>query len=78
MALSYKKLWIFLIEKNLKKTDLKPLCNIGTVTLAKLGKNQPVSMEVLQKICRALDCNIGDIVDYVSDDKDIKYALKGT
>ena len=67
MALSYKKLWILLIEKGLKKTDLKPLCNIGTVTLAKLGKNEPVSMEVLQKICKALECNFGDIVDYIPD-----------
>lgn len=72
MALSYKKLWIILIEKNLKKTDLKELCNIGPVTLAKLGKNEPVSMDVLQKICKALACNIGDIVDYVPDAEDRK------
>ena len=65
MALSYKKLWIILIEKNLKKTDLKELCQIGPVTLAKLSKNESVSMDVLQKICKALDCNIGDIVDYI-------------
>ena len=68
MALSYKKLWILLIEKDLKKTDLRSLCDIGTSTLAKLGKNEPVSMEVLQKICKALECNIGDIVDYVPDE----------
>ncbi|MCL2695900.1 MAG: helix-turn-helix transcriptional regulator [Clostridiales bacterium] len=67
MAISYKKLWIVLIEKDLKKTDLKALCKLGPNTLAKLGKNESVSMEVLQKICRALGCNIGDIVDYIPD-----------
>jgi len=72
MGLSYKKLWILLIEKELKKTDLKSLCNIGTVTLAKLGKNEPVSMDVLQKICKALECNIGDIVDYISDGEKVE------
>ncbi len=65
MAISYKKLWILLIEKGLKKTDLKDLCKIGPATLAKLSKNESVSMDVLQRICRALNCNIGDIIDYV-------------
>ena len=69
MALSYKKLWVLLIEKGLKKTDLKKLCNISPPTLAKMGKNENISMEALQKICRALDCNIGDIVDYVPDEQ---------
>ena len=69
MAVTYKKLWIMLIEKDLKKTDLKELCKIGPATLAKLGKNEMVSMVVLQRICQALKCNIGDIVDYVPDDE---------
>ena len=67
MPYSYNKLWKLLIDKGLKKTDLKRLCQIGPVTLAKMGKNEPVSMDVLEKICIALDCNIGDIVDYVKD-----------
>jgi len=69
MAITYKKLWILLIEKGLKKTDLKGLCKIGPTTLAKLSKNETVSMEVLQRICQALDCNIGDIVDYIPERK---------
>lgn len=69
MPFSYNKLWKLLIDKGMKKTDLKPLCKIGPVTLAKLGKNEPVSMDVLHKICKALECNVGDIVDYVSYEK---------
>ena len=67
MAVSYKKLWILLIEKNLKKTDLKGMCKIGPTTLAKLGKNETISMDVLQRICAVLYCNIGDIVDFIPD-----------
>lgn len=67
MAWSYKKLWILLIEKDLKKTQLKEMCKMGTTTLAKLGKDEAVSMDVLQRICEELDCNIGDIVDYIPD-----------
>ena len=69
MALSYKKLWVILAQKELKKTDLKTMCDIWPTTLARLGKNQPVSMDVLQKLCKALECNIGDIVDYVPDEE---------
>ncbi len=67
MAISYKKLWIRLIEKDMKKTDLKESCKMGPSTLAKLGKNEMVSMDVLQRICQVLECNIGDIVDYIPD-----------
>lgn len=58
----YKKLWIRLIEKGIKnKTDLIPLAGISTNILAKLNKGEYVSMNSLAKICRALDCDIGDI-----------------
>lgn len=67
MGLSYKKLWILLIQNELKKTDLKEKCKISPATLARLGKDEAVSMDVLQRICEALDCNIGDIVDYIPD-----------
>lgn len=63
MSVSYNKLWKLLIDKNMSKTDLRIKADIGTATLAKLGKNQPVSMDVLMKICKALTCNIADIVD---------------
>mgnify|MGYP002775161423 FL=1 len=62
MQVDYKKLWIRLIEKGIKnKTDLIPLAGISTNILAKLNKGEYVSMDSLAKICRTLDCDIGDI-----------------
>ena len=62
MQVDYKKLWVRLIEKGIKnKTDLIPLAGISTNILAKLNKGEYVSMNSLAKICRALDCDIGDI-----------------
>lgn len=62
MQVDYKKLWIRLIEKGIKnKTDLIPLAGISTNILAKLNKGEYVSMNSLAKICRVLDCDIGDI-----------------
>ena len=69
MALSYNGLWKLLIDKNMKKTDLIDLTGISTATLARLGKNQPVAMTVLERICEALGCQIGDIVSYVPNQK---------
>lgn len=68
MVVSYNKLWKILIDKGMKKIDLMKSAKIGTSTLSKLGKNQFVSMEVLVKICKVLDCNIGDIVDFIPDE----------
>lgn len=70
MAVSYKKLWILLIEKDMKKTDLRIQSGISTGALAKLGKNENVNTEVLAKICKALDCKIEDIMEMVPDDKE--------
>ncbi len=70
MPISYNKLWKILIDKKMNRTDLKDAAGIGTTTLSKLGKDQFVSMEVLVKICDTLDCNIGDIVDYVKGEKE--------
>ena len=65
MQADYRKLWIRLIEKGIKnKTDLIPLAGISTNILAKLNKDEFVSMESLQKICKALSCDIGDIVSF--------------
>lgn len=62
MQVDYKKLWIRLVEKGIKnKTDLIPLAGISTNILAKLNKGEYVSMDSLAKICRALNCDIGDI-----------------
>lgn len=58
----YKKLWKLLIDKDIKKkTDLIPLAGISTNVLAKLNKGDYISMESLHKICKALDCDVGDI-----------------
>lgn len=69
MAVSYNKLWKLLIDNKMKKIELMEAAGIGTTTLSKLGKDQFVSMEVLVKICKVLNCNIGDIVDIVNDDE---------
>ena len=65
MEISYNKLWKVLIDKNMKKIDLKGLAGISSSSLAKLGKNEPVTLEVLMKICEALDVNISDIVEFI-------------
>lgn len=67
MALSYNKLWKLLIDRNIKKLELRDMVNISNNTLAKLSKNEPVALTVLEKICSTLHCNIGDIVDFVPD-----------
>ncbi len=67
MPISYDKLWKLLIDKKMNRTDLKDASGISFNVLAKMGKNEFVSMESLLKICVALDCNIGDIVDVMPD-----------
>lgn len=69
MEFSYSKLWKLLIDKKMMKKDLMSEANMTSSTMAKLGKDQPVSMEILGRICIALDCNIGDILDVVKDNK---------
>lgn len=68
MKISYKKLWKLLIDRNMKKTDLRLQSGISSTSLAKLGKDENVSMDVLKKICKTLDCNIGDIMDILPDE----------
>ena len=65
MSISYNKLWKLLIDKSMKKKDLISLAGLSTSTLAKMGKKQQVSMDVIIRICKALDCNIGDIMDII-------------
>ena len=65
MALSYNRLWKLLIDRKLKRTELIDICGISSNVLAKLGKNEPVSMESLEKICVALNCNIEDVVQFI-------------
>ena len=65
MAISYDRLWKLLIDKKINKTQLKDLAGISTNAVAKLGKNESVSLETLEKICITLNCDIGDIVGFV-------------
>ncbi|MGB8453171.1 MAG: helix-turn-helix transcriptional regulator [Anaerocolumna sp.] len=67
MSVKYIKLWKILLDKNLKKTDLLQLASISTTTLAKLSKDQPVSMEVMGRICSVLSCDIGDVMEMIPD-----------
>ncbi len=64
MKVSYDKLWKLLIDKKMNRTDLKDASGISFNVLAKMGKNEDISMESLYKICVALDCDIGDIVEF--------------
>lgn len=68
MAVSYKKLWKLLIDKDMKKKDLREAAGISTSSMAKLGKSENVTTEVLVKICKALKCDIGDIMEIVDDE----------
>lgn len=62
MSVNYNRLWKLLIDKNMKKTDLITHADISSNVLAKLGKNQYVSLESLEKICQSLQCSIEDIM----------------
>ena len=68
MAISYKKLWKLLIDKNMIKKDLRLTAGLSTNVIAKLGKNENVSTEVLGKICKVLNCEITDIMEFVDED----------
>lgn len=67
MNISYKKLWIELIKRDIKKSELRKLTGLSAGTITRLNKNEPVSITVLLSICKVLDCDIGDICSAVSD-----------
>ena len=68
MKVSYNKLWKLLIDKNMKKKDLKECASISSSSIAKLGHNDFVSLEILVKICEVLQCDIGDIMEVLPDE----------
>lgn len=70
MAISYKKLWKLLIDKDMKKKDLQMLSGVSSATITKLGRNENVNTEILQKICVALQCDISDIMEMTMDNLD--------
>ena len=71
MAVSYKKLWKLLIDRDMTKTEMRQKAGITTGALAKLGKNEDVNTQVLTKICTSLDCDISDILEVVKEEKQI-------
>jgi DNA-binding Xre family transcriptional regulator len=67
MSISYKPLFRLLLEKDMKKTDLKDKCGLSLNVIAKLSKNEQISMESLQKLCQFFNCQFSDIVEYIPD-----------
>ena len=67
MAVNYNKLWKLLIDKKMNKSDLREAVKTSPNTIAKLGKNEPVSLDVLIRICKVLSCDIGDIMEVVDE-----------
>ncbi len=70
MSVSYKKLFKLMIDRDLKKKDLREMASIGNSTMTKLANNENVTIEVIVKICKALDCSMEDIVEIISDEKE--------
>ena len=68
MKMSYNKLWKLLIDKQMKKTDLRKKTGISSSSLAKLSKGENVTTGVLVKICNALNCDVGDIMEFIPDE----------
>ncbi len=68
MAACYKKLWKLLIDKDMKKKDLREKAKLSSAIIAKLGKNENVTVDVLVRICSALECDIEDIMEIVPDE----------
>lgn len=66
MMASYKKLWKLLIDKDMMKKDLQAASGISWTSVTKMSKGENVSMEILMKVCKALDCDISDIVEFIS------------
>ena len=71
MAVSYKKLWKLLIDKDMTAVDLRLATGIAPNTMTKLRRDEEVSMTVLAKICKALDANIGDIMDLIPEKEEV-------
>lgn len=69
MQLSYKKLWIELVKRDMNKTDLVNKAGISWSSVTKMTKNENVSMDVLKKVCKALECDVGDILEFLEDEQ---------
>ncbi len=72
LAVSYNKLWKMMIDKHISKTELTHLAGISTNAMAKLGRDEDVRVNVLEKLCTSLDCKLDDIVEFVPDSQSKK------
>ncbi|WP_027204779.1 helix-turn-helix domain-containing protein [Butyrivibrio fibrisolvens] len=70
MKVSYNKLWKLLIDMNLNKTKLREMAQMSPNTMAKLGKNETISMDIILRICEVLKCDVGDIMETIPDEED--------
>ena len=69
MAGTYKKLWKLLIDKDMKKKDLQSLAGISAASITKLGKNENVNMDIIEKICIAMECDVSDILEITNENE---------
>ena len=72
MPVSYDKLWKLLIDRKMNRTDLRETAGISFNIIAKMGKNEFVSMESLMKICATLNCNVGDVMDFLPESEELQ------
>ena len=72
MTISYNKLWKLMIDLNMNKTQLRKIAGLSTNIIARLSKNESVSMDTLLRICKALHCNVGDIIDVIEESDQLK------
>lgn len=70
MEVSYKKLWKLLIDRDMMKKDLQEMSGISWASVTKMSKGEKVSLEVLMKVCKALQCDIGDIIEFIDTAKE--------
>ncbi len=69
MSVSYKKLWKILIDRDMRKEDLRLAAGLTTTTIAKLGRNETVHLDIILKICKTLGCGIDDILEIVPENE---------
>lgn len=72
MAVSYKKLWKLLIDKDLKKKDLEQMANISHYTMNKLTRGDNVTIDILGRVCQALNCSVDDIMEFIPDNEETR------
>ena len=68
MAISYNKMWELLIDKNMSTADLRKIANIAPNTMTKLRRNEPVNLTILSRVCTVLQCDFGDIIEYIPEE----------